>query len=319
MKARPALLRPRLACLSALLATLLLAFGSLAPAEIPASPAAGAHPPAVRFLMHNVEDYFVAGEQQRSRYTIHPKPDASREAVADVIADARPDIVGLIEIGGERALDDLRQRLAARGLHYHHSRVLPRRGEDRALALLSRYPIVQDASRADYPLYGEQRRHMLRGILDVTVKHPDGRSFRLVGVHLKSHVAKDEAAATSLRTREAETLALHVGDALKKQPNIPLLLFGDWNDNPTSPSLAALKALKGKAGKPALLRLTPADSRGEEWTLFYRGGKPTNIFDHIYVTPQLRKRMGKEPATGIVDIPHARRASAHRALWCELR
>ncbi len=299
-----------------LLAALLLLFvGSPAAAEN--------HRPKdatpVRFLMHNVEDYFVAGEQQRSRYTIHPKPETSREAVADVIASAKPDIIGLIEIGGKQALDDLRQRLAARGLEYPHSRVLPRRGEERALALLSRYPITEDNSRADYPLYGQQRRNMLRGILDVTVKHADGRSFRILGVHLKSHVAKDEAAATSLRTREAETLSLHVGAALKEQPNARLLIFGDWNDNPEENSLASLHKIKGKGGKPALTRLSPADSRGERRTLFYRGGKPTCVYDQIYVNTPLLKRMGKEAASGIVDIPNARRGSAHRALWCELR
>ncbi len=299
---------------SSLLLTLLLTLGCLAPAA-PENPA----PSPVRFLMQNVEDYFVAGEPQRSRYTIHPKPEASREAVANVIASARPDIVGLIEIGGEQALEDLRQRLAGRGLDYPHSRVLPRRGEDRALALLSRYPIAQDDSRADYPLYGEQRRNMLRGILDVTVKHPDGRAFRLMGVHLKSQVARDKAAADSLRTREAETLALHIGDALRKQPNMPLLVFGDWNDNPDAPALAPVRSLKGKAGKPGLIRLCPTDSKDEDWTLFYRGGKPTNIFDQIYVTPLLQKRMGRDAACGIVDLPHARRASAHRAVWCELR
>ncbi len=297
---------------SALLVSLLFAFGSLASAD-----SAGRTP--VRFLMQNVEDYFVAGEQQRSRYTIHPKPEASREAVADVIADAEPDIVGIIEIGGEQALNDLRQRLAERGLDYPHSRVLPRRGEDRALALLSRYPIVQDNSRADYPLYGEQRRNMLRGILDTTIAHSDGRCFRIIGVHLKSRVAKNEEAATSLRTKEAETLALHVGNALKLQPNEPLLIFGDMNDDPEAPALAALKKLRSKAGRPALTRISPTDRRGESWTLFYRGGRPTCVFDQIYVNSPLRKRMGNNAPCGIVDIPHARRASAHRAVWCELR
>ncbi len=305
--------------LPALFTTLLLVLGSLAPASTPASHTKAAAAEPVRFLMYNVEDYFVAGEQQRSRYTIHPKPEASCEVVAEVIASAEPDIIGLIEIGGEQALSDLRQRLADRGLEYPHSRVLPRRGEDRALALLSRHPITEDNSRADYPLYGQQRRNMLRGILDVTVKHRDGRSFRILGVHLKSHVARDEAAATSLRTREAETLALHVGAALRQQPNARLLIFGDWNDNPDEPSLASLRNLKGKAGKPVLTRLTPTDRRGEDWTLFYRGGKPTNIFDQIYVNSPLRKRMGKDAASGIVDLPDARRGSAHRAVWCELR
>ncbi len=316
MNALPPFLASRFPLFRALFATLLLAFTNLAVAD---SSAASPSKQPVRFLMHNVEDYFIAGEQQRSRYTIHPKSEASCEAVADVIASAKPDIVGLVEIGGEQALDDLRQRLASRGLDYPHGRVLTRQGEDRALGLLSRYPIAQDNSRADYPLYGQQRRHMLRGILDVTVKHDDGRSFRIIGVHLKSHVASDEDAATSLREREAETLALHVGAALKKQPRARLLVFGDMNDNPEASALDSLSALNGKGGKPALTRLEPEDNQGESWTLFYRGGKPTCIYDHLYVNSALRKHMGKQAASGVVDIPNARDASAHRAVWCELR
>ncbi len=196
--------------ITALFAAATLALSALTAEAAPKAAATPTGAP-VRFLMFNVEDYFVAGEPQRARYTITPQPEAKREAVAELIAEGQPEIVGLIEIGGEQALNDLRERLEARGLTLPHGKVLERQGEDRALAILSSYPIVADASKADAPLYGEQRRKMLRGILDVTVKHTDGRRFRIVGAHLKSQVAKAPAAADSLRKREAETLALHIG------------------------------------------------------------------------------------------------------------
>ena len=72
---------------------------------------------------------------------LKPKPKKEREAVADVIASAKPAIVGLVEIGGPVALQDLRERLAARHCEFPYFRVLPRKGEDRALALLSKYRI----------------------------------------------------------------------------------------------------------------------------------------------------------------------------------
>ncbi len=277
-------------------------------------PGAGA---PVRFLMHNVANYFVAGEQQRSRYSIRPKSLRAREAVAELIAHARPEIVGLIEIGGPLALADLRERLAGRGLEYPYYRVLTRNGEDRALALLSRHPIVQDMSRANVNLYGDHRRCMLRGILDVTVRLEDGRLFRIVGAHLKSRVAKDPAAAGALRAREAHTLAQHLRKAMRRQPNIPLLVFGDWNDGPADASLGVLT--QGLSRDSALNRLKPADSRGESWTLYYKGGNEYCTFDQIFVNKVLGKRMGRPGQSGIVDIPAAAEASDHRALWCELR
>ncbi len=279
-------------------------------------PAAGK---PVRFLMHNVANYFVAGERQRSRYILKPKSLKAREAVADTIAHARAEIVGLTEIGGPLALADLRQRLAERGMDYPYYRVLIRQGDDRALAVLSRHPIVQDHSRANMPLYGEQRRRMLRGILDVTVRLPDGRLFRIIGAHLKSRVSDDPAAATTLRTKEAHTLARHLHEAMHRQPNMPILVYGDWNDGPADASLGVLT--QGISQDSALTRLKPADSRGEGWTLYYKTAHEYCTFDQLYVNKVLGKRMGRkgQKTSGIVDIPAAAEASDHRALWCELR
>ncbi len=271
----------------------------------------------VRFLMHNVANYFVAGEQQRARYVLRPKSLKAREAVAELIAHAKPEIAGLIEIGGPLALADLRERLAARGLHYPYYRVLTRQGDDRALAILSRHPIVQDNSRANVPLYGEQRRRMLRGILDVTVRLEDGRLFRIVGAHLKSRVATDAAAAAALRAKEAHTLARHIHAVMRRQPKMPIVVFGDWNDGPADASLGVLT--QGIAANSALTRLKPQDSRGETWTLYYKGGHEYCTFDQLFVNKVLGKRMGRKSKSGIVDIPAATDASDHRALWCELR
>lgn len=271
----------------------------------------------IRFLMLNAENYFVPGEQQRSRYTNKPKPEKSRDAVAEVIASVRPDLVGLVEIGGPLALEDLRRRLRERGVDYAYHRVLTRGGEDRALALLSRLPTVQDCSQANHRLFGQQRRMMLRGILDVVVQAEDGRLFRVMGAHLKSRVGSDPAAAASLREREAHTLALYIRDAVSDLPQLPLLVFGDWNDSPQDASVRLLE--HGVSTRSALRRLSPRDSRGEEWTLYYPRGHSYSTFDHIFVNDALRRRMKRTDGSGVVDIPAARAASDHRALWCELR
>lgn len=269
----------------------------------------------VRFLMHNVQNYFVEGEVQRSPYVLKPKAGDSRDAVADVIVEAKPQIVGLIEIGGPRALLDLRQRLAARGLEFPYYRVLPRPGEDRALAVLSVHPIVQDHSQTMVKLHQHKRRKMLRGILDVTIRLDDGRLYRIVGAHLKSRVAEDAAAAAALRKQEAYTLAQHIQHIVRTQKGMPLLVFGDWNDGPADAAPQILQ--QGLSQDAALRRLSPEDSRGEEWTLYYKRGKEYCVYDQIFVNPTLRERMRGQG--GIVDIPAAAKASDHRALWCDLR
>ncbi len=277
-------------------------------------PAVKAGPP-VRFLMYNVQNYFVKGEKQRSRYTITPKKEDSRNAVADTIAAAKPEIIGSVEIGGSKALDDLAGRLAARGLEYPHRKVLAREGEDRALAILSRHPIVRDASKAEYPLLGTHRRVMLRGILDVTVQVPDKRKFRILGVHLKSHLGDSEAASEALRTQEARTLAFYVRRISKREPNIPLLVYGDWNDGPADASMRVLT--QGISKEAALRRLQPLDSNGEAWTHYFRDGGEYLIYDRIYVNSVLSSRMGRKGKSGIEASRPG--GSDHRAVWCELR
>ncbi len=264
------------------------------------------------FLFLNAHNYFVKGEKSRSRYTSYPKKNKNKEAVADVIAHARPDIVGLCEIGGRLALEDLRGRLAKRGLDYPHYRVLERQGEDRAVALLSRYPIVADHSKANYPLYGQQRRHMLRGILDLTIQHGKNEQLRVMGVHLKSKVSDDEAAADSLRKREASTLSQHVDRAAKSKRSMPILVFGDFNDDPEAATLSILEKGSSQLGK--LRRLRPADSEGRHWTIYYRKGDSHHVFDQIYVNGVLDEQL-KKAKSGIIDIPASRDASDHRAVW----
>ena len=272
---------------------------------------------AVRFLMYNVENYFVEGDVSRSQHVSRPKRVADRDAVADVIASVKPAIVGLVEMGGEEAVKDLVVRLRKRGLSYPYHTVLEREGEDRALALISSCPIVQNNSRRDYGLFGDHRRRMLRGILDVTVKTEDGRHFRVLGAHLKSRVAQDAEAANTLRAREARTLAMYVQNIVRQQPGMPLVVYGDWNDGPQDAALGILS--QGTSADAALTRLEAKDSRGEQWTLFYKARRQYYVFDQIYVNDLLKQRMGKDYKSGVIDIPATRRASDHRSVWADLR
>lgn len=275
---------------------------------------------AVRFLMYNAQNYFVDADVKRSPHPRRAKSVREREIVADVIASVKPEVVGLIEIGGPAALSDLQERLAARGLHYTAAKVLTRWGEDRALAVLSRHPIVEDHSVAECALLGQTNRRMLRGILDVTVsvqqKGKAERRFRIVGAHLKSRVGDNPGAAQSLRAREARTLADHVQRAIAANPNEPLLVYGDWNDGPAEPTLAVLTHAPKR--ELSLSRLAPKDSRGESWTIFYKQGNEYSTFDQIYVNSALNRRMGRKAQMGIVDYEVGRGASDHRAVWCDM-
>ncbi len=272
---------------------------------------------AFRFMMYNVKNYFVEGEPQRTQYRLYLKSEKARDAVADVIAHAQPEVLGLVEMGGKIALEDLRKRLSERGLEYPHYRVLERHGDDRALALLSQHPIVQDYSRAHYGLYNNQKRRLLRGILDLEIQLKDGRQFCIVGAHLKSRISDDKSSAESLRAKEAQTIALYLNERMKGNPKLPILVYGDWNDGPADASLGVLT--QGVRAASALTRVEAQDSSGAEWTIYYRQGKEYFIFDQIYLNEVLKKRLGGKPQCGVVDIPATKQASDHRPVWCEVK
>lgn len=281
----------------------------------PRQPARNAAP--VRFLMYNVQNYFVDADKKRSPHPRRAKPVRERDVVADVIASARPEVIGLIEMSGPAALDDLAERLAARGLKYPHRRVLARWGEDRALALLSMHPIVADRSKADCPLVGQTKRMMLRGLLDITVEAADKRRFRILGVHLKSRVSDNPTAAQALRAREARTLADTIQRILQKNPDAPLLVYGDWNDGPKAPALAVMS--QGSTRATTMQRLKPEDANGESWTIYYKDGGEYSTFDQIYVNSALHKRMGSKAKSGIIGETRGKnRSSDHRAVWCDM-
>ncbi len=284
---------------------------SAAPKDIPKTGA------PVRFVMMNVQNYFVKGDAQRSQYKHYMKSVKRRDAVAAVIAEAKPEIVGLVEMGGQAAVRDLVKRLEKHGLRYPYCRVLERMREDRALAVLSRHPIVEDHSVKDCEIVGQKDFFMLRGILDVTVRMEDGRYFRIMGVHLKSKVSDNPAASDFLRANEARTLATHVLHAIHSEPNMPILVYGDWNAGPEEPSLSIIS--QGLVRESALNCLVPTDERGDVWTIYFKKGGVYSTFDRIYVNGVLKKRMGRRSRMGIISGETARAASDHRALWCELK
>lgn len=270
----------------------------------------------VRFTHLNVCNYFVDEDPKRTTYETKEKPEKLRDAVADVLTASGGDVIGLCEVGGKFALADLKERLAKRGKNYPHGFVLERDGEDRALAILSKYPVIANKSQKNMSVPEGNGKSMLRGILDVTVELRDGRKFRLVGIHLKSK--RDMAGtADTIRRREAYAVRLALNEILSSREGMPLLVFGDFNDGPSEPAVQII--LGNRKGADGLTRVKTADSRGERWTHFYKGGEEYLSYDHLLMNRTLRARLGRDYRSGIVDIPNADEGSDHRAIWLDLK
>lgn len=112
----------------------------------------------VRLLTMNAGNYFVPEDPRRSNFQVKYKPVEAREAVAELVRQSGAEIVGLCEMGGEAAVRDLQMRLKRKGVHLPYKVLVMRDGEDRGLALLSKYRIADNRSVADMPVSGEAKR-----------------------------------------------------------------------------------------------------------------------------------------------------------------
>ena len=282
------------------------------PAAAPEAPALATSRP-FRFVVYNVRNWLTMERSDSNRQPLGAiaKPEAERDAAVAIVADLQPDLVGLCEIGTLEDLADLQQRLAARGIdlpHRHHDG-----GADpvRRLALLSRFPITDTVRHPPlrYELLGRPF-EMSRGILDATVATPAG-PVRFLGAHLKSKREVPEGDQARMRLEEARLLRTAATRALRADPPLPLVVYGDFNDSRQSP---VLRLLRGPGDAPETLYLTKlADSRGEFWTHHWTTQDIYSRFDYVLVSEPLLDLIDWENSR-VVDDPRWAVASDHRPL-----
>lgn len=281
----------------------------------PRQPAAGSANPAtggLRFIAYNVENWLTMDRvvnQQPVKSS--PKPDSEKKAVIKLLVNNTPDVVGLCEIGEPKDLTEIRQSLKAAGLDLPHAHYSGGSDPVRHLALLSRFPITLPAKPAatEYQMKG-QTFAINRGILDASV-HANGKSYRLLGVHLKSKREIEEADQEAMRVHEARLLRRHVDAILQADAQAYLVVFGDFND--TRPS-NAFKTVTGNYNDPGYLTAIPfKDSRGEAWTHYWELHDIYSRFDFVAVSRALRPEVDFR-ASHIIDDPAWSEASDHRPL-----
>lgn len=325
-------LRPLAAALAALAATLApscdrpeappanqppLAAAAAAPAAPAPDPGVPATAGTLRFVAYNVEnwltmDRFVDGQTVPGQ----PKPEREKTVAVATVAAARPDVLGVCEIGTRDDLANLQQRLAAAGVPLPHTHHAGGADQTRHLALLSRFPITATATPADddYVLDGTTFR-IQRGVLDATVDAPGG-PVRFLGVHLKSKREVEEGDQELMRRNEAELVRKHVESIFAADPQPRLVVYGDFNDTKRS---RALRAVQGPYNSPGFLTaLRLADSHGHVWTQHWDYEDIYSRFDWVLVSQPLL-RLHDRKAGRILDPDDWFRASDHRPLLAVFR
>ncbi len=244
------------------------------------------------------------------------KPEEEKAAVVDVIAGFSPDIIGIVEIGSEADFQELRDRLAAKGLEYADSEYVQADDEDRHVTLLSKFPIVERNSKTDVKFdMGGVMRPMSRGILDVTVQVNPDYQLRILGVHLKSKRDVPEYDQAAMRAREALYLKNYANGIIDENPDVNLLLLGDFNDTRNEYPMREL--LGGRSNQYSLTGLDAADPLGDRWTHYWEYADLYSRIDYLIANKGLLPEV--VPDSGVVDrSENFRTGSDHRALHVEI-
>lgn len=265
---------------------------------------------------------------------------AKLEAIAPMLRRVDADVVAFQEIANQRVLDDLKALLPPRDERAHGGYIASAAGSaDRrgiACGILSRFPVIATCDHRPRDLefpsfragdarpFPSERVYAHRGVLEAQLALPDGSKLVVLNLHLKSnlpipledehaqpvpfdgHHAHAEGLVRSLVTRVSEALFVRklVDAWLDTDPNVSLVVAGDFNDTEQSVAVRAvtgdlvLSAAQGGAVRPGdafagrglvpCARAVPAEQR---YSVAFRGSVAQ--IDHLLVSRSLWARFSK--------------------------
>lgn len=274
---------------------------------------------------YNVETYLDQPTQSRP----HVKTAAARAKVRDVIGAMKPDVIALEEMGSTNALMELRASLKAQGDDYPYWEHVQGADTNIHVAVLSKFPILaRHPHTNDEFLLDDRRFFVSRGFAELEIQPAPGFTFTLIAVHLKSRLPDSGVDPDEQRFEEAKILRRVIDEHFKANPNVKLVVLGDFNDVKNSDSL---RAIIGR-GKLKLVDTRPAERNGDDvpfeppyneprnvtWTYFYGKDDTYSRIDYILVSPAMARDWLKE-GTYASTVPDWGIASDHRPIVAEFK
>jgi len=214
-----------------------------------------------------------------------------------------PDILAIAEAESERSAqllaDAMNEHLQDTALHYQEVVFKdPHGGRNIADAVITRLPVVAGKTK----LLGRRER-MLQVVLTV-----NGKELVVLATHWTSRVSDEPGKG---RARYADQLYGAYKAMYLANPQVAVLICGDFNDNPDDPSVldhlhAVSDEARVKAGGDVPLLFNLFGKRWEEGqkegSLFHRG--KWYIFDQIVVSPGLLGTGGWQCEVQTAEIVH---------------
>lgn len=254
-----------------------------------------------RVATYNVENYLDVPTETRRQ----TKSEESKAQVRANIKTLKPDVLAMQEMGQLSALKELQASLKADGIDLPHLEFVQGWDTNIHVCVLSKFPIIARRSHTnDSYLLGGRRFYVSRGFSEVEIQVTPDYTFTLIGAHLKSRRPVPGADEAEMRSEEAKLLRSHVDARIAADPNINLVVCGDFNDNYNS---AGIKAIMGR-GKNVLVDTRPAEKNGDykpnpanprwfprnvAWTHYYGVEDSYSRLDYIMLNQGMAKEWVK--------------------------
>ena len=209
--------------------------------------------------------------------------DINRDGVA---------ILGLAEIENDTVVNDLIHNALLINRRYKivHFDSRDARGIDVAFVYNPKYFIVEESKPLFVNLSGRSKyKRYTRDVLWVKGKL-DGESIHILVNHWPSRLGEDES--VNGRSAAAAVCKMQQAEIYKTEPNAKIIIMGDFNDDPTSPSI--IKVLKATS----VISEVKEEDIYNPWTELFKKGVGTlayqdswSLFDQILIThPWLEKK-----------------------------
>jgi endonuclease/exonuclease/phosphatase family metal-dependent hydrolase len=249
-----------------------------------------------RVATYNVENYLDQPTESRS----HVKSNEAKAKIRESIRTLNPDVLALEEMGTTNALLELRASLKADGLDFPFWEQVQGADTNIHVAVLSRLPIVASRPHTnDLFLLDGRKFQVERGFAEVKIQAATNFTFTLIVAHLKSRRPVPNADEAEERLGEAKILRGIVDEHFKTDPDVRLIVLGDFNDVKDSDSV---KTIIGR-GKFKLTDTRPAERNGDNasaenssfdprnvaWTEYYGKEDVYTRMDYILISPALAR------------------------------
>jgi hypothetical protein len=237
----------------------------------------------------NDEDFLPTGSNRNNTYVYTDKLDKLSTVVSEIGIEVNPDgfaFLGVAEVENRKVLEDLvlQPKLKERKLRIVHYESPDERGIDVGLLYNPRYFKLKSSRSLFVPLKSDNGKpYYTRDILWVSGEL-DGDVVHIFVNHWPSRRGGEEASAPS-RAAAANVCKQVIDSLMAINPSTKVVLMGDLNDDPTSPSV---KNVIGAVGDKK--QLGPAGMYNP-WVDFLDKGIGTlayndswNLFDQILLS-----------------------------------